>query len=148
MRKRNIRYVSTLYQEHKLKRKEEAAQFWADDGEENCLLNIYPSVKYQVFEGFGGALTESAGYIYNQMGEAQKEEMIRTYFGAEEMGYRMVRIPIDSCDFSLGHYEAVSDAEDRTFEHFQLERVEKNILPLLEDAQRIYGTELEIMLTP
>lgn len=148
MRKRNIRYVSTLYQEHKLKRKEEAAQFWADDGEENCLLNIYPSVKYQVFEGFGGALTESAGYIYNQMGAAQKEEMIRTYFGAEEMGYRMVRIPIDSCDFSLGHYEAVSDAEDRTFEHFQLERVEKNILPLLEDAQRIYGTELEIMLTP
>lgn len=105
-------------------------------------------MRYQVFEGFGGALTESAGYVYGQMEEGQKKEMLREYFTAEEMGYRMARIPIDSCDFSLGHYEAVEDAEDRTFSGFQLKRVEQSILPLLDDAQKIYGGSLEIMLTP
>lgn len=124
------------------------AEFMPDGGEENGLLNLYPSVTYQTFEGFGGALTESAGYVYGQMKEAQKEEMLREYFGAERMAYRMVRIPIDSCDFSLGHYEAVENAQDSGFRDFQFERVEKSILPLLDDAQEIYGNSLEIMLTP
>ena len=119
-----------------------------DNGEENYLLNLYPSVTYQVFEGFGGALTESAGYVYQQMDEGQREELLREYFGEGNMNYRMVRIPIDSCDFSLGHYEAVEREGDRTFESFQLERVERYIFPLLRDAEKIYGGELEIMLTP
>lgn len=119
-----------------------------DGGEENRLLNLYPSVTYQTFEGFGGALTEAAGHVYGQMKEEQKREMLRAYFGADQMAYRMVRIPIDSCDFSLGHYEAVEDAGDRTFAGFQLDRVEKTILPVLDDAQEIYGGSLEIMLTP
>lgn len=71
-------------------------------GEENYLLNLYPSVKYQVFEGFGGAATESAGYIYGQMSREQKTELLHEYFEADKMGYRMARIPIDSCDFSWG----------------------------------------------
>lgn len=148
MHRTQIKYVSTTYQENERCRRIEDFKWMPDGGEENCLLNIYPQVKYQMFEGFGGAMTESAGYIYNQMDGAQKREMLQAYFGADEMGYRMVRIPIDSCDFSLGHYEAVEDAKDEAFENFQLDRVEKNILPLLNDAQKIYGGSLDIMLTP
>lgn len=144
----NLKYSSTTYEENRRCRKEETAEFIADGGEENFLLNLYPSVTYQTFEGFGGAITESAGYIYNQMNEDQKEEMLRAYFEADQMAYHMARIPIDSCDFSLGHYEAVEDAGDQTFARFQLKRVEKHILPLLNDAQKIYGGNLELMLTP
>ena len=144
----NLKYSSTTYEENRRCRKEETAEFIADGGEENFLLNLYPSVTYQTFEGFGGAITESAGYIYNQMNEDQKEEMLRAYFEADQMAYHMAHIPIDSCDFSLGHYEAVEDAGDQTFARFQLKRVEKHILPLLNDAQKIYGGNLELMLTP
>lgn len=42
--------------------------------------------------------------------------MLKAYFEEDAMGYRMVRIPIDSCDFSLGHYEAVEDEKDRAEE--------------------------------
>lgn len=144
----DLTYISTAYKGNRRYRQEKTVKFIPDGGEENCLLNLYPSVTYQTFEGFGGALTESAGYIYNQMNGAQKEEMLRAYFEKDDMAYRMARIPIDSCDFSLGHYEAVEDAEDKEFTHFQLKRVEENILPLLDDAQKVYGGRLELMLTP
>lgn len=148
MEKRKLKYVSTWYEGNRRCRQEKEVEFMPDGGEEDGLLNLYPSVTYQTFEGFGGALTEAAGHVYGQMKQEQKREMLREYFEPDQMAYRMVRIPIDSCDFSLGHYEAVEDAEDRTFAGFQLERVEKTILPMLDDAQEIYGGGLEIMLTP
>lgn len=122
-------YIGTWYDKGERQREEKELEFVSDGGEENQLFNLYPSVTYQTFEGFGGALTESAGYIYGQMEKGQKEELLREYFAAERMGYRMVRIPIDSCDFSLGHYEAVENVLDISFEGFQMERVEKSILP-------------------
>ena len=143
-----LKYISTFYKENERCREEKEVEFIPDGGEENCLLNLYPSVTYQIFEGFGGALTESAGYIYGQMNQEQKAQMLQEYFSVDRMGYRMARVPIDSCDFSLGHYEAVRDAEDKAFEDFRLERVEENIFPLLDDAQKVYGGRLEIMLTP
>lgn len=143
-----LKYINTSYKKEERCREEKEVEFIVDGGEENYLLNIYTNVTYQVFEGFGGALTESAGYVYGQMDKEQKAQMLEEYFSANQMGYHMVRIPIDSCDFSLGHYEAVENAEDKTFEKFQLERVEQHIFPLLNDAQKVYGDRLEIMLTP
>ena len=140
-------FISTEHERKKAIRTENEIMFVPDQGEENQLINIYPEMKYQTFEGFGGALTESAGYVFNQMTDAQKEEMICQYFDKEEMGYRMVRIPIDSCDFSLGHYEAAGK-ENKDFSDFQLKRVEENIFPLLNRAEAACGEKLEIMLTP
>lgn len=140
-------FVSTANEKGKEIYRESDVDFVPDGGEENQLINIYPQMKYQVFEGFGGALTESAGYVFNQMTEAQKEEMLCQYFDKGEMGYRMVRIPIDSCDFSLGHYEAAGEG-DKGLSAFQLNRVEENIFPLLNQAQDVHGDKLEIMLTP
>ena len=148
MDRTKVNYISTWYQENERCREEKEVELTPDGGEENYLLNLYPSITYQSFEGFGGALTESAGYIYGQMNQAQQEEMLQAYFDGNQMGYCMARIPIDSCDFSLGHYEAVEHAEDKTFAQFQLERVEQSIFPLLNDAQKVYGGNLEIMLTP
>lgn len=143
-----IMVYSTTYENNIECCMENELDFLPDNGEENQLVNLYPQMKYQEFEGFGGALTESAGYVFGQMRKEQQDELLRQYFGADQMKYRMVRIPIDSCDFSLGHYEAVEDAKDKAFCGFQLKRVEKNIFPLLDSAQAVYGDDLEIMLTP
>lgn len=122
--------------------------FVDDEGRENQLINLYPEVTYQKIEGFGGAITDSAGYIYSLLNETQKKEMLHTYFGKEEMKYNLVRIPIDSCDFSLEHYEADGDEADGDFHHFSFDRVEKYILPLLKDAEKMFGAKLSIMLSP
>ena len=115
---------------------------------ENKVINLYPEITYDAFEGFGGAITESAGYVYSLMPEEQKRALMEAYFSPERMNYRMVRIPIDSCDFSLGQYEAVSDPEDASFRTFSFERVEKYILPMLRDAETAAGKRIPIMLSP
>lgn len=35
------------------------------EGVERQVVNLYPEISYETFEGFGGAVTESAGYIYS-----------------------------------------------------------------------------------
>ena len=115
---------------------------------ENQVVNLYPEVTYQTFEGFGGAVTDAAGYVYSLMNEEQKREVIETYFSPDQMGYNRVRIHMDSCDFSTQLYEAMSDPDDRGLNSFSFARTEKYILPMLEDAQRAAGKPLKLMLSP
>lgn len=143
-----LQYIETTYTNNVKETTEQEIIFVNNKEVENELVNLYPQVQYQQIEGFGGTITESAGYIYSLMEAEQKEEIIRKYFEKSGMNYRYVRIPIDSCDFSLGHYEAVSCEEDELFERFSFERVEKYILPLLDDAEKSSGRKLEIMLSP
>lgn len=144
----NLELYTTVYENRKKKRTRELLEMERDTQRENELVNLYPQVTYQTMEGFGGAITDSAGYMYSLLDDAQKKALIEHYFGKEGMRYRLVRIPIDSCDFSLGHYEADSDVSDIDFQKFSFERVEKYILPLLEAAQEAAGGALEIMLSP
>lgn len=122
--------------------------FAPDAGEENNVVNLYPEMTFETMEGFGGAVTDSAAYVYSLMNDRQKKELMDTCFSPEKMGYRLVRIPMDSCDFSLEMYEADSDPEDRVLERFSFARTEKYILPMLADAQAAAGRPLELMLSP
>ena len=116
--------------------------------EENQVVNLYPRVAFQTFEGFGGAITDAAGYVYSLMDKAQKRKVIQTYFSPKQMRYGLVRIHMDSCDFSTGMYEAMSDPEDREMKSFSFARTEKYILPMLADAQKAAGKPLKLMLSP
>lgn len=122
--------------------------FVQDPGIENNVVSIYPGLADQTLEGFGGAITDSAAYVYSLMNVQQKEELLRAYFTPERMNYKLVRIHLDSCDFSLEQYEAASDPADRNFEGFSMERTEKYIIPMLRDAEKIHGEPLELMLSP
>lgn len=143
-----LKFITTTYKEKKKEVIEQHIKFVQDQERENELISLYPHIKYQSIEGFGGAVTDSAGYVYSLMEKEQKAEMIRQYFGRSDMKYRLVRIPIDSCDFSLEHYEADSNEADEDFAEFSFARVEKYILPLLDAAEAAYGERLEIMLSP
>lgn len=118
-----------------------------DPGEENQVLNIYREGKDQTFEGFGGAVTDAAGYVFSLMSPAQQEELLNIYFNEDEMGYGQVRIHMDSCDFSTHMYEADPDEDDAGLEKFSFADTERYIMPLLEAAQRKAGKKLKIMLS-
>lgn len=143
-----LRLTSTTYDGDIRSVKEDVIPFVDDNGREEQLVNLYPQVQYQRMDGFGGAITDSAAYIYSLMSPDQKKQILSEYFGQDSMKYRFVRIPIDSCDFSLEHYEADADELDESFEHFSFERVERYIIPMLRDAEEAYGGKLEIMLSP
>ncbi|WMJ86382.1 glycoside hydrolase family 30 protein [Anaerocolumna sp. MB42-C2] len=119
-----------------------------DKGAAMNVVNIYPGIEYQTFHGFGGAITEAAGYAYSKLSKANQEKVIDKYFGKDGNRYNMIRTHIDSCDFSLNNYEAMSDPEDVEMKSFTLARDEKYILPLLSAGQEKKGEPFDLMLTP
>lgn len=143
-----LKYYQTTYVDNEKKTDMTEYTFEDDKGQENEVVNLYPQVERQRIEGFGGAITDSAGYIFSLLDDEQKKELVKSYFGKDSMCYNQVRIPIDSCDFSLGHYEADGNEEDEKFKDFSFERVEKYILPLLDAAEAEYGQKLDILLSP
>ena len=122
--------------------------FRPDPGIENKVVNLYPEMVYEKLEGFGGAITDAAAYVYSLMNEQQKKQLIETYFSPERMNYQIIRIHMDSCDFSLEQYGAMSDPDDEKMESFSLERNGKYIFPMLDDIQKTIGRSLELMLSP
>lgn len=106
------------------------------------VVNVYPECEYQTLMGFGGAVTESAGYVYSQLDEETKEQFIAAYYSENGNNYMLGRCSIDSCDFGLGNYSA-KETEDSDF---SLSRDEKYIMPLLNDIYRI--KELKLFMAP
>ena len=118
-------------------------------GRAECqVVNLYPEFQYEVFEGFGGAVTEAAGYVYSLMKPEQQRRLIHRYFSPDEMNYRLARVHLDSCDFCLEPYEAVSDPRDELLSGFSFARTEKYILPMLEAAREERKGDLSLMLSP
>lgn len=138
---------STNYSQKGIQKKQQEYTFITDKERENELLNLHPEVEYQRFEGFGGALTDAAGYVYSQMSGDDKKRMLDAYFSEKGIGYNRVRIPIDSCDFSVEQFQAVTDKEDLEFKTFSLEREKKYIYPFWEDIKKL-STDVEVMVTP
>lgn len=142
------RWLQTSYRERKIVRTEGAGSSRPDRGQENQAVNLYPDFRYQVFEGFGGTMTEAAAYTWHTMSEKTKEELLQAYFGGEGLGYTQARMAIDSCDACLGNYSAVEDARDGEMKSFSLRRDEQYILPFWEAAQKVCDTPIRVMLSP
>lgn len=143
-----IELITTTFDDNQKNVNEETMSFQPDQGEECNVINLYPQMTYQKFLGFGGAFTESAGYVYAGMDQQSRERMLHDYFDAHEMHYVIGRVHLDSCDFSCGHYEAMSDAADTEMKSFSIEHMEQYILPLFDDAQKLCGKPIEIMVSP
>ncbi|OYP54365.1 glucosylceramidase, partial [Lachnotalea glycerini] len=128
-------------------RSELSKNFTEDTGIENEVINLYPSIEYQTLEGFGGAITDASGYVFAQMNEEQKNNMLSMYFEEQNMNYQIVRIPMDSCDFSTHLYSAVEEEEDVELNTFSFADTQRYIIPLLDAAQKKAGKKLKIMLS-
>ena len=86
------------------------------------VVNLYPQKTYQTIEGFGAALTESAGHALSRMSPENFDRVMQACYGPDGLGYTLGRVHMDSCDFSLGNYCAVSRPDDPDFGDFSLER--------------------------
>ena len=112
--------------------------------EENHLVKLYPQYTDQTVDNFGGAVTDSAGYVFSRMQAEDQETLLDAYFGKNGLNYRLLRVPIDSCDFSLEQYEAAPDGDPS---HFDLSRPLRYILPMLE-AIKARKPDIRLMLSP
>lgn len=112
------------------------------------VVNLYPLKKYQTIQGFGAALTESAGHTLARMSKEKQKEVVEAYYGKDGIGYTLGRVHMDSCDFSVGNYCAVEDPDDPAFGDFTLERDEKYVQPLVKMAAGALGKPVGLLLSP
>ena len=116
---------------------------------ESGVINLHPDITYQEIEGFGGAITDTVGYLYSKMTEENKKAFLQDYFGPNGHHYRFIRMHMDSCDYSLEEYQAVEDPiADPEFATFTLDRDRKYMLPLLKDAMAVSAEPFSVLLSP
>ena len=73
---KKITYDVTTFENNVKNVEHGCKNFEKDPGDERGIINIRPEIKYQEFEGFGGAFTDSSGYVYSMMGKEDKEKVI------------------------------------------------------------------------
>ena len=140
---------STLFESGAARRVKRTANLQPDpDGRELEVVNLYPEVKYQSVDGFGGAITAAVGDTLSRMPAGTAEEIMESYFGPFGIGYRGIRTHLDSCDFSSKSYEAACSAPGGELRDFSIAEDRRRIIPYIRLAYRAAGTELPVMLTP
>ena len=144
-----LEFITTIYENEEAVTVKRRHPFTEDTGKvEKEIINLYPETAFQTIYGFGGALTESSGYVFSKIDPQAQNDILDAYYGQDGLGYTMARTHIDSCDFSVGHYAAVEDSNDTELATFSLERAQKYVLPLIARANEAAGKPLVMMLTP
>lgn len=111
------------------------------------VVNVFSELLEQEIQGFGGAFTEAAAHTYQGLPQEMKKDFIESYFGEHGLKYNLCRLPIHSCDFGLGNYTFIEEG-DSALETFSLTHDEKEILPLIKEAQACSGEEITFLSSP
>jgi glucosylceramidase len=103
-------------------------------------VTINATATFQQIEwGFGGAITESAVYVFSKLDAAAQAEVLADLYGENENGtslrYTFGRITIGSCDFSLGYYSYNDEVNDTAMTNFTIAHDEEAIVPFILRAQ-------------
>lgn len=110
-------------------------------------LKVFTEKPKQKIQGFGSSFTEGCGYVFNQMDQADQEKLIKLYFGKDGNHYNMARIPIQSCDFSLGNYEYVSNEQNLHDGKLNFSHDQEYIIPFIK-ASLAENPEIIFMASP
>ncbi|PWD08634.1 hypothetical protein C4813_23980, partial [Salmonella enterica subsp. enterica serovar Rubislaw] len=97
--------------------------------------------------GFGRSFTEGAGVVFNRMSEKTKAQFLSLYFSDQEHNYTLARMPIQSCDFSLGNYAYVDSSADLLQGRLSFSRDEAHLIPLISGALRL-NPHMKLMASP
>ena len=144
-----MKIITTLWKHGIAVTAEEEKTFQSDEnGVEESIINLYPQVHFQKIIGFGGAFTESAGYVLSKMPEEKAKEIIKGYFGPNGLRYSIGRTHIDSCDFSLDNYSAVPEETNIETAVFDLSRDEAYIMPVVAAAREAAGKDIPLLMAP
>ena len=112
-------------------------------------IRIDPRVRYQEIVGFGGAFTDSAGYVLQKMPAAKQEEILHAYFDpVNGLGYSLCRTHINSCDFSTENYAYDETPGDVDLKNFSIERDRRSLIPMIKRAQEISHNGFKLFASP
>ena len=96
-----------------------------------------PSNKFQEVLGFGGAFTDAACYMFNQLTPSARENLFREMFHPSQMGLSVCRICVGSSDYARKVYSFDEGEPDPDLTRFSIEHDREYILPMLRLARQV-----------
>ncbi|KAH7962396.1 hypothetical protein HPB52_015885 [Rhipicephalus sanguineus] len=108
-----------------------------DDGNSNktLLIVIDSSKEYQEVFGFGGAFTDAAGINVKSLPANMQDDILKSYYAIEGIGYTIGRIPLASCDFSTRKYTYDDSPGDLELTNFTLAQEDFDLkIPYIKKA--------------
>jgi glucosylceramidase len=111
-------------------------------------ITIHPTKQYQTIEGFGGAFTQSSGYLLSKLSQKNRDKIIAAYFSEQGAHYSLTRTHINSCDFSLNQYSYAPIANDTLLQNFSIAVDKEYLIPMIKDAQKVAKNNFKIIASP
>jgi glucosylceramidase len=103
-------------------------------------IDVDDSVRYQRFEGVGGAMTDSSAWlIYDELAPATRDRLMDALFGADGIRLNFLRVPIGASDFTATgtpytYDDLPAGHTDPTLAHFSIAHDLPYIVPALREA--------------
>lgn len=105
---------------------------------DTLLLVVDPSKTYQKVFGFGGSFTDAAGINIKSLPANMQDDLLKSYFSSQGIGYTIGRIPIASCDFSARPYTYDDSPGDLELTNFTLAPEDFDLkIPYLKKAMSL-----------
>ena len=126
------------------------------------LITVDDAQQFQVIDGFGASLTDSAAWLFaKKLTPAQTDAAFKTLFSRKSgIALSFLRQPIGSSDLAVTFYSyddlcqqtakactTPAAASDPDLDHYSLAHDQEYILPLLKKALDL-NPEIRVMLTP
>ena len=119
-----------------------------DVSEGSVDVYIYPRKTFQKFIGIGGSFTDASAENFFKLSLANQNELMKAYFNEKDgNAYRLARISIHSCDFSIKSHTYI-DEGDKELESFSIATDKKYRIPFIKRAIKEAGGNITLMASP
>ncbi|XP_044747412.1 lysosomal acid glucosylceramidase-like [Coccinella septempunctata] len=109
------------------------------------LITINRNKTYQKINGFGGALTDTAGVNIMSLPAGAAEHLMRSYFTGTGSMYNLCRVPMGGTDFSTRGYSYDDGPEDKNLSNFKLAEEDfKYKIPLMNLALNLSMSQTKL----
>jgi glucosylceramidase len=96
-----------------------------------------PGKTFQSVLGFGAALTDAACYMFEQLSESAREQLLHEMFHPSAMGLNVCRTCMGASDYSTKVYSYDEGDPDPDLKRFSIDHDRQYILPLLRRARKL-----------
>jgi len=100
------------------------------------IISLDSGTKFQDVLGFGAAFTDASCYMFQQLPDAPREQLLHELFHPSEMGLNVCRTCIGSSDYSTEVFSYDEGTPDPEMKRFSIAHDQTNVLPVLRLARK------------
>jgi glucosylceramidase len=107
------------------------------DNDQTLYISVNDATKYQVIDGWGGALNEDGWIAMSVLSKAARDSVMKSMFDTSGCGINLGRICMGANDYSASIYSCDDSPNDYTMANFSLAKDKVNVIPFALGAKAI-----------